>query len=93
MTSQFVPTVTDMVTIVSNIIDGYGMGPIRALHRSQSKTPKTPPAAGLMCNTGYIDIGLAAMQMYLCSLLPTQTPLDSVDLFYLSMILRNAATS
>ena len=31
MTSQFVPTVTNMVTIVRNIIEGYGMGPIRAL--------------------------------------------------------------
>ncbi len=31
MASQFVPTVTNMAAIVRNIIDGYAMGPIRAL--------------------------------------------------------------
>ena len=40
MTSQFVPTVTDMVTIVSNIIDGYGMGPIRALAQEPVQNSK-----------------------------------------------------
>ncbi len=31
MTNQLVPTITDMVSIVNNIIEGYDMGPIRAL--------------------------------------------------------------
>ena len=31
MTNQLVPTITDMVSIVNNIIQGYDMGPIRAL--------------------------------------------------------------
>ena len=31
MTTQFVPTATNMVAIVRNIIDGYRMGPLRAL--------------------------------------------------------------
>ncbi|MYA51711.1 MAG: hypothetical protein F4045_11485 [Chloroflexi bacterium] len=40
MTSQFVPTVTNMVTIVRNIIEGYGMGPIRALAQEPVQNSK-----------------------------------------------------
>ena len=40
MTSQFVPTVTNMVTIVSNIIQGYRMGPVRALAQEPIQNSK-----------------------------------------------------
>ena len=40
MTSQFVPTVTNMVTIVRNIIQGYRMGPIRALAQEPVQNSK-----------------------------------------------------
>ena len=40
MTSQFVPTVTNMVTIVENIIQGYRMGPIRALAQEPVQNSK-----------------------------------------------------
>ena len=40
MTSQFVPTVTNMVTIVRNIIQGYRMGPIRALAQESVQNSK-----------------------------------------------------
>ena len=38
--TQFVPTVTNMVTIVNNIIEGYGMGPIRALAQEPVQNSK-----------------------------------------------------
>ena len=31
MTSQFAPTVTNMVAVVRNIVDSYRMGPMRAI--------------------------------------------------------------
>ena len=40
MASQFVPTVTNMVTIVRNIIDGYGMGALRALAQEPVQNSK-----------------------------------------------------
>ena len=40
MTSQFVPTVTNMVTIVENIIQGYRMGSIRALAQEPVQNSK-----------------------------------------------------
>ena len=40
MTSQFVPTVTNMVTIVHNIIQGYRMGPMRALAQEPVQNSK-----------------------------------------------------
>ena len=40
MTTQFVPTVTNMVTIVRNIIQGYRMGPIRALAQEPVQNSK-----------------------------------------------------
>ena len=40
MTSQFVPTVTNMVTLVENIIQGYRMGPIRALAQEPVQNSK-----------------------------------------------------
>ena len=40
MTSQFVPTVTNMVTIVQNIIEGYRMGAIRALAQEPVQNSK-----------------------------------------------------
>ena len=40
MTSQFVPTVTNMVAIVRNIIQGYRMGPIRALAQEPVQNSK-----------------------------------------------------
>ena len=40
MTSQFVPTVTNMVTIVRNIIQGYRMGPVRALAQEPVQNSK-----------------------------------------------------
>ena len=40
MNSQFVPTVTNMVTSVRNIIDGYNMGPIRALAQEPVQNSK-----------------------------------------------------
>lgn len=46
MTSQFVPTVTNMVTIVRNIIEGYGMGPIRALAQEPVQNSKDAAPRG-----------------------------------------------
>ena len=40
MTSQFVPTVTNMVTIVENIIQGYRMGPKRTLAQEPVQNSK-----------------------------------------------------
>ena len=40
MVSQFVPTVTNMVAIVRNIIQGYRMGPIRALAQEPVQNSK-----------------------------------------------------
>ena len=40
MTSQFVPTVTNMVTLVQNIIQGYRMGSIRALAQEPVQNSK-----------------------------------------------------
>ena len=40
MTSRFVPTVTNMVTIVQNIIQGYRFGPIRALAQEPVQNSK-----------------------------------------------------
>ena len=46
MTSQFVPTVTNMVTIVRNIIEGYGMGPLRALAQEPVQNSKDAAPRG-----------------------------------------------
>ena len=40
MTTQYVPTATNMVTIVRNIIEGYRMGPIRALAQEPVQNSK-----------------------------------------------------
>ena len=46
MTSQFVPTVTNMVTIVRNIIEGYGMGSLRALAQEPVQNSKDAAPRG-----------------------------------------------
>ena len=40
MTSQFVPTATNMVTVVRNIVGSYGMGPIRAIAQEPVQNSK-----------------------------------------------------
>ena len=46
MTSQFVPTLTNMVTVVRNIVEGYGMGPIRALAQEPVQNSKDAAPRG-----------------------------------------------